>query len=195
MLAERGVIGKGIDKRIITDLVGAASAAKESEDGLPALPARYHFFIRSPEGLFARLHSPREVFLSRRYEDGEGMAVFEIGICARCGKEYILGGIEEIDGRKYLSPKSGDYGDDSFKREYFMEIEDVAEEDSLDEDEKVAVPGIRQSRKGRYRVCLRCAAVWAEGEKGHCSCPQGKEQHRTVQEIDTNGGQLGESFS
>jgi ATP-dependent helicase YprA (DUF1998 family) len=92
----------------VKDLVEVASAARVPGEDYNALSARYHFMLRSLEGLFycfAPTHpegSPR--LLLERHErcphcsaGGRDSQMFELGPCRNCGVEYVIGGIERCD--------------------------------------------------------------------------------------------------
>lgn len=100
----------------VRDLVEVSSAAQVPGEDYNALSARYHFMLRSLEGLFycfALTHpadSPR--LLLERHEKCPHCAgtqqesqMFELGPCRNCGVEYVIGRIErQEDGSQRIIP-------------------------------------------------------------------------------------------
>lgn len=83
-------------------LVDLAVRAKEDADSNALLPARYHLFVKSLEGMFISLYPRKEVYLDRKasiYNDAGKVAVFELVNCQYCKKEYLVG---RITGEKKL---------------------------------------------------------------------------------------------
>jgi ATP-dependent helicase YprA (DUF1998 family) len=103
--------GSGSAEKLVA-LVDLCRRARDGESGAPLIPARYHFFVRALEGAFLCQHpehDPREpaLVLSRHEycpscaRAGREAVMFEIGVCRRCGSEYLVGSIEPSsdDGR------------------------------------------------------------------------------------------------
>jgi len=102
-------------QRGLIDLVDLASRARLRPDSAPLLAARYHFFIRSLEGLSICLVQNSEGngdwprLLIGRHQDlpdaPGGRAVgFELRACVRCGQSFLHGYIQE-DGRFVSYPQ------------------------------------------------------------------------------------------
>lgn len=86
----------------LVDLVDLGVLAREREGDAPLLPARYHFFLRALEGAFVCLHPDHDrstpALLLTRHErcpsclqSSRDAAMFELGVCRRCGSEYLVG--------------------------------------------------------------------------------------------------------
>jgi len=115
------------DYQSIVSLVNIAVWARPDKESLPLLPARYHLFVRAPEGIFVSFYPEPRIFLERRDKSEEGYAVFDLASCRRCGQEYLVGDI--IDGK--LKHSFGEI-DTPRKNRYFLLWKD---ETPLEEDE------------------------------------------------------------
>jgi len=102
-------------QRGLIDLVDLASRARLRPDSAPLLAARYHFFVRSLEGLSICLVQdpngngdwPR--LLIGRHQNvpdaaGGPAVAFELRACVRCGQSFLHGYIQE-DGRFVSYPQ------------------------------------------------------------------------------------------
>jgi ATP-dependent helicase YprA (DUF1998 family) len=149
------------------DLVDLGVVARRRPDDAPLLPARYHFFLRALEGAYVCLH-PRHPdaapkLLLGRHERcpacvGAGIEshMLELGVCRRCGAEYLVGRItndqtlefaraqDEYPDRMLLGETAGD---------------DDEDEDPLADSSDAAVAAT---------LCPQCAVVM-EGA-GSCKC-------------------------
>lgn len=83
------------ERQHIIALVNIAVWARPDTESLPLLPARYHLFVRAPEGIFVSFHPEPRIFLERREQTEDGYSVFELASCRRCGQEYLVGDIKE----------------------------------------------------------------------------------------------------
>ncbi len=119
----------------LSNMVELATLAKPDYNSASLLPARYHLFIKSLEGMFVSLYPDYRVYLDRKeriYENGLALPVFELANCQHCGQEYIIGKTS-IDG--YLHQVS-----EQEKPEYYLfslqstdvniEVDDDAFEDT-----------------------------------------------------------------
>lgn len=111
---ELGVIarelGEGRNReQQLVDLVDLGVLARDRPDDAPVLPARYHFFLRALEGAFVCLHPDHDgrepALLLSRHErcpscarQNREAAMFELGVCRRCGAEYLVGSREAAPG-------------------------------------------------------------------------------------------------
>ncbi|HEY8515417.1 MAG TPA: DEAD/DEAH box helicase [Candidatus Binatia bacterium] len=90
-------------------LISLATRASGGATRAPLLTARYHFFVRALEGGFVCLgdHDGRgpRLHLERRKTCAscEGLGVFEIGACRRCGEEILVGTLSDESGVVRLS--------------------------------------------------------------------------------------------
>ena len=179
----------------VVQLVDIAIFAKKEKDESPILPARYHFFVRAPEGVFARLMHPRKISLTRKNLDEDGVAMFEVASCVRCGQEYIVGNVYEEDGRKRLGPSKSDSIDGKNYSNFYIEYEAVLSDDAMDEDELVAVPENIAKKGMTLDVCLRCGGVREPQGQKNCTCGDKKAVFKRFIEIKSKEGQLGECVS
>jgi hypothetical protein len=163
------------DRADLLSLVNLCVRARKDDRATPLLPARYHLFIRAPEGAFLCLHPESQVLLDRREKSDEGFPVFELATCRRCGQEYLVGHIDEDHKLKHSFSES-----DARSAKYFLLWRD-SESIANDEDQEVANPE-EVVKKGRtYRLCGRCGHV-ADGLIG-CGCTEPSAM-RTIVVID-----------
>ncbi len=102
--------GAEAKKSLLVRLVNLASRARKSAEEAPLLAARYHFFVRSLEGISVKMLNrdeqgnleiaPRLLLGRQRKLPGEsGTSVaFEMRACGRCGQTFVHGHITD-DGR------------------------------------------------------------------------------------------------
>ncbi len=158
----------------IISLINILVWARPDSESLPLLPARYHLFVRAPEGIFVSFYPEPKIFLERREYTEEGYPVFELASCRRCGQEYLVGDIK--DGRLRHSVAEIDT---PRKNRYFMLWEDV--ETKEDEDQEVAIPE-EIAEKGRiWKLCVKCGAIW--DDKPTCACTKERNSVKTLIEI------------
>jgi hypothetical protein len=89
----------------LIDLIELAAAAKKSEYESALLPARYHLFVKSLEGMFAQYYPRKAVYLDRKEKVRNGNAsysVFELANCQKCAQEYLVGKTVPADGGTYF---------------------------------------------------------------------------------------------
>lgn len=154
-------------------LIELGVIARHTEDDAPLLPARYHYFLRAMEGAFACLHpghppgQPR--LLLHRHEKcpacaavGNDAIMFELGVCRRCGAEYLVGIVR--DGHLVSAPGN-------FAGLDYLLLHANAETAAEDEDAMAGSQDDPGEVKGQWRVCPGCGAV---GPVGHevCGCSQ-----------------------
>ncbi|MFX0205012.1 MAG: DEAD/DEAH box helicase [Candidatus Hodarchaeota archaeon] len=159
------------------NLVNVAVWARPEDESLPLLPARYHLFVRAPEGTFVSFFPEPRIFLERREITKEGHAVFELASCRRCGQEYLVGDI--VDGKLEHSVNQIDT---KRKNRYFLlwKVNLSLEED---EDEEVAVPE-ELAKKGKvWKLCAKCGAIWEKDELPTCDFSHTNETIITLIEI------------
>lgn len=96
----------------LVELVDVGVAARARPDDAPVIPARYHFFLRALEGAFVCLHPEHDerepALLLARHQQcpscvrrGLQAAMFELGVCRRCGSEYLVGAREATSSGGY----------------------------------------------------------------------------------------------
>jgi ATP-dependent helicase YprA (DUF1998 family) len=158
---------KGTREHALIDLIELAAAAKENEFESALLPARYHLFVRSLEGLFAELYPQKQVFLNRKEKTsfkGKEYRVFELANCEKCGQEYIVGKVTRDDkGRSYISQTS------SIDKPDFFFISNQEINENLDEDDDLDEKG-NISSLHRYHLCLACGRLTDYSEAPNYNC-------------------------
>ena len=177
-----------LQKRLFTDggdlmpLVAAASKACEAPGESPLIRARYHFFVRALEGGFLCLedHSgsgPR-LYLERRKTclEHPNIAVFEMGLCRRCGELMIVGSLvnDPASGLHLLDSEDPTQESilesDKVRRAVLSLGADSADEPN--EDELVDHEGQRsESGFTSLCLCLGCR-VLGEADDWSCLCEQ-----------------------
>jgi hypothetical protein len=134
----------------------------------PLLPARWHFLLRALEGAFAcfaESHPPLEprLLLSRHEECpscknlGQRSAMFEVGVCRRCGVPHLVGKIT-LNEAGLPSFTALPMTDQLPVNLVFVSTLDAAGSDA-DEDESVADADAAASAHARWRLCLGCGAI------------------------------------
>lgn len=161
--------------KAIVEIVNLCAMAKEDDDSMPLLPARYHVFAKALEGAYISLYRKRSLFLDRRktyrLDDGNKVATFELANCQRCGQEYITGRTEN----EKLIHADADVDIEGMvksKQEYYMLS--AAEEDidisSIDGDESIVEGGNISIESDEYLLCTGCGHIEPEGKKKHTHC-------------------------
>ncbi len=153
-------------EQALIDLIELAAAAKKSEYESALLPARYHLFVKSLEGMFVEYYPRKRVFLDRKekFRDGSGeYSVFEMANCQKCGQEYILGKTITKDNKNYLVQTS------SMRKPEFYFISDTDIDEVFDEDDDLDEQS-NFSSLGKYRLCLSCGRITEFSEKTDYSC-------------------------
>ena len=174
------------DKQAIISLVNIAVWARPDKESLPLLPARYHLFVRAPEGIFVSFFPEPKIFLERREQTHDGYAVFDLASCRRCGQEYLVGDI--VNGR--LKHSFAEI-DTPRRKKYFLLWRDDTQLEE-DEDEEVAVPE-EIAKKGKlYKLCIKCGAIWEDIPT--CNCSHEDNKIRTLVEITPHNGILNKCY-
>ncbi len=159
----------------IISLINILVWARPDEESLPLLPARYHLFVRAPEGVFVSFYPEPKIFLERRELTHEGYPVFELASCRRCGQEYLVGDV--TDGK--LKHPFVEIDTPRKNRYFLLWREDLELEE--DEDQEVAVPEEIAEKGKIWKLCVRCGSIW-EGERT-CTCNHEKSTIKTLIEI------------
>lgn len=175
----------GFTPELVVNIAGLAVRARESQDAVALLPARYHLFARALEGAFLCLNREHPAHTSdtnprlrlARHEKCphcEGVMV-EIASCSRCGTAYVVGEEkpDERDASLIRLKQSGVNTDDPTARSAFFILDDSLAGDTQDEDD-VALENDEGDDKEvlqPWNICLGCAALWAEGApRPRCGC-------------------------
>lgn len=150
----------------LVSLVELACVAKINKSSKSLLPARYHLFVRSLEGMYASFYPTPEVYLERREEikiQNNIVKVFELANCQKCGQEYIVGTIQN----DYLKHCNNGYEASGLK--YFKICLDEENQDDLDEDECLFVEA-KNNKLEDYRLCTVCGKIEKSGKKSNNNC-------------------------
>lgn len=137
------------------NLVELAVMAKKDLDSSSLLPARYHMFVKSLEGMFVSFYPNKEIYLNRKSTVLKGanpISVFELSNCQKCGQEYIVGKIE--DG--YLK-----HVNDIDKPNYFL-ISKASEHEAIDvdvDDDDTIFEATDVSNLDKYILCTVCGKI------------------------------------
>lgn len=124
----------------LTKLIEILSSLKTSADGSPLISLRYHFFLRTLEGVFVSYLPSARVFLSKLVSD-EGDSQFEVALCRECGQHYLVGGI--VNGK--LTEAIRNLTQTDFNIDFFKPInaDEVTEED----------------RNNIFMLCVKCGSI------------------------------------
>jgi len=174
------------NQHAIISIVNIAVWARPDKESLPLLPARYHLFVRAPEGIFVSFFPEPKIFLERREKTEEGYAVFDLASCRRCGQEYLVGDI--VEGR--LKHPFAEV-DTPKKNKYFLLWKDEAQLEE-DEDEEVAVPEEIAEKGKIWKLCVKCGAIWEDTPR--CDCSHEDNTTRTLIEITPKNGILNKCY-
>ena len=131
-------------EQALVTLVRLCAGARELEDDLPLLPARYHVFAKALEGAYVAFYPNKRMYLDRHKTRDEqqykSVPVFEIANCQRCGQEYLYGKSTEKGGFRHLEQgemQIDELGIVSEHTEYYL-ISDQTRLIELNEDETKA---------------------------------------------------------
>lgn len=160
----------------LTALIDLCVRARPVDSDSPLLPARYHFLIRALEGGFVcmspkhpsekpRLMLNRSQYCSACTSIGETSRIFDLGVCQRCGAEYLLGVLENDNGLDCLQAP----GWSEAELLYLLIDHDGGPEEE-DEDEAAIFDDESTSLLADERtLCTRCGAL-TEGTLSQCTC-------------------------
>ncbi len=162
----------------LVDLIELAAAAKKSEFEAALLPARYHLFIKSLEGMFVQFYPQKRVFLDRRelsVENGTAFSVFELANCQRCGQDYLIGKTEHAGpGARLVQTSSTE------KPEYyFVSDQDALTLSAFDDDDDTEVTS-NMGELDKYRLCLACGRITPFAENPAPDCCDVKDGRKIV---------------
>lgn len=162
----------------LIDLIELAAAAKKSEFEAALLPARYHLFVKSLEGMFVQYYPRKKVFLDRRElikDDQNTYSVFELANCQKCGQEYLVGKTVPQDKDNYFVQTSS-----SDKPEYYFISKENAESlTDFDEDDSLEEAGKLGSLE-KYHLCLCCGRITPFAEKHPLDCCSVEDSNKIV---------------
>ncbi len=172
-------------------LINVAVWARSDQESLPLLPARYHLFVRAPEGIFVSFYPVPQVFLERHESTEEGYPAYELASCRRCGQEYIIG---EISEGKLLHPVNYVETPGQISRKRTFLLWDASASLEGDEDEEVAVPEDVSERGTAWNLCVKCSAIWEAEYDSTCICADKPNTNHTLVEIETKEGVLNQCY-
>ena len=167
-----------IKEQALIDLIELAAAAKKSEYESALLPARYHLFIKSLEGMFAQYYPHKMVYLDRKetVRDGQhAYSVFELANCQKCGQEYLVGKrITKDKGEYFVQTSSME------KPEYlFISNEDSVELQGFDEDDSIEEKN-KMGDLEKFHLCLSCGRIVPFTEKHPMNCCESTDVRKIV---------------
>lgn len=147
-------------------LVELGANAKSEADAGALLPARYHLFVKSLEGMFVSLYPRKEIYLDRKASinnDAGKVAVFELANCQYCKQEYLIG---RIDNEKKLAlPLDGE------SNEYFlMEKNNGMYGLDVDEDDTDEQPLATVQNLEKMKLCTVCGKIHPADERRRPCC-------------------------
>ncbi len=143
-----GLSGDKESQRRLVSIVEVLSYAQRSRD-VPILSARYHSFLRAPEGLFLNLSEDKLTTIkgvSGSSSTGDyAVPVYEVSVCRHCGQAYILGKNRTADSRDeravpWIDPKHegiDTLNEDYTPSRYFRIIGSEDVESDLDGEEEL----------------------------------------------------------
>ncbi|QPC80936.1 DEAD/DEAH box helicase [Phototrophicus methaneseepsis] len=170
-------------------LIELGSIARPTANAAPLLPARYHMFMRSPQGVWICVNpecSGREtteesgwskVFSIRRETcDACGCRVFPISVCRECGQVYLK---TKSKHSEYVSEAQHQKNDltPEYETRYFIwkdfqEDRSLGADAAIDEDQSDDTDNDSESNHSLYKaedleICLKCGF---QTMAGRCKC-------------------------
>lgn len=179
------------ERDTLIKLVELAAKVRQNPSDNPLLSARYHLFVRAVEGAFIQFFPEKQFFfkpIQSRVVDNHTYPVFELGTCKYCGIPYIVGIIDDTDGKPVLLQKPENFFDEDIAIQYFLLASSITSENENEDDEielgeKIEISGTD------YILCGRCGSIdEAARVKPVCSC--GKEYQIPLKYIHTNKSKI-----
>jgi ATP-dependent helicase YprA (DUF1998 family) len=171
-------------------LIELASMARPEVDKPSLLPARYHLFVRPPQGIWVCLnpacaakHSENEwskLFATPRETCDVCQApVYPLFVCRACGQVYVR---LQKDGKEYL-PDAAPQVKPQANYVTWRPIHEnlaLADEEVEEDDEESLVGGSDESilKQVELKLCMVCRQ--AVNAKGRCGCDSASEQIATL---------------
>lgn len=136
-------------------LIDLAVHAKGNSSDLPLLPAKYHLFIRSPDGAFIAFTptptislEPCELIGIDPEDPSKIFPSFEFGLCRKCGSIYLVGYTKQISDnppqfKLHLPYQSDDFDE---KTEFFLLTDYLAFDSEI-------------PQSSTHILCNKCGAI------------------------------------
>ena len=163
----------------LIDLIELSAAAKKSEYESALLPARYHLFVKSLEGMFVQYYPHKAVYLDRKEKIWSGntsYSVFELANCEKCTQEYLVGKTIDKDRNNYFVQTS------SLEKPEFYFISNGENESTLtglDEDDSLEGTDKMQDLE-KFHLCLCCGRITPFAEKHPDNCCDVTDSRKVV---------------
>ncbi|MHA1725768.1 MAG: DEAD/DEAH box helicase [Promethearchaeota archaeon] len=144
------------DINILKKIIEIGIWVRQSRDQLSLIPARFHYFLRTPESVFISFIPKIEIYLERHkkilYKELE-IPVFELHVCKRCGQIYLFGNINEDSFYEQLESQNI-FSDEQTRFLMLLETEDLNEYEDFELEDM-------------EKLCVNCGKVL---RRGHCTC-------------------------
>lgn len=134
------------------------------KDNQQLLIAKYHSFMRNPEGAYVTF-SPYPKLNLKRVKTIDDLKAFELGVCRFCGVSYLIGNYDKAD-KKFIQNDSVDiyehYGDDDSKKYHTDFLLMKSYEDGQEIEENLEP----------ITLCFKCGKVHEKLNKNsdRCTC-------------------------
>ncbi len=169
-------------REAVVSLVNLAVRARPTAGSSSLLPARYHVFARALEGAFVCLNAHKHtaagqsrVSLTRREICPTcGSPMWELLTCTRCGAAYLMGQIEETEGRRRfigLAPEIASYMEEPLHCFLIGKSTNSINEDEWLE-EATAESETEEKIGTAWTLCTGCGAI-VETAQAQEKCPCG----------------------
>jgi len=159
-------------ENVLVSLVNLCAAAKNTDEDLPLLPARYHVFVKSLEGAYITLYPYKKLYLDRHTSEeipnGQHVPVFELANCQRCGQEYIVGSTQN-NKLCHVQSHVDVEGINSDRIEYYMLAQEYQGQE-FDEDEMILDQSEKKPNVEEFILCCGCGHIEKAGAKKTTEC-------------------------
>ena len=165
-------------EQALIDLIELAAAAKKSEYEAALLPARYHLFVKSLEGMFVQYYPQKKVYLDRKEKASNATgksSVFELANCQKCAQEYLVGRTISSSGNTYFVQTS------SIEKPeyYFISNEELVKPNDFDQDDSIEETD-KMGELEKFHLCLCCGRITPFAEKHSLSCCDNNDSKKVV---------------
>lgn len=171
-------------------LIELAAMARQDVDEPSLLPARYHLFVRPPQGILACINpacseKPEGEQWSKLFADPRETCdacqapVYPLVVCRSCGQVYLR--LQKVGG-KYASEFALELEPQKRYMTWRPVVENLAIADSADEDDDedllIEQAGETVLNQSEVTLCLLCQEAVAAS--GRCGCEQSSKQTVTL---------------